>query len=69
VQKTDAGKMYLRGVRLALKLLGKTFVPKLPTTKGQAKALIDHLGEAHGTFRVRIRRPAPAACRPAAMRC
>lgn len=53
VQKTDAGKMYLRGVRLALKLLGKTFVPKLPTTKGQAKALIDHLEDLLQTSRSR----------------
>ena len=42
MQKTDAGKMYMRGVPKP-SLLGKTFLPKLPTTKGQAIALIDHL--------------------------
>jgi hypothetical protein len=43
--------------------------PSLEELHHEAReALIDHLGAAHGTFRVRIRRPAPAACRPAAMR-
>ena len=44
--------------------------PSLEELHHEAReALIDHLGAAHGTFRVRIRRPAPVACRPAAMRC
>ncbi len=32
------------------------------------EALIQHLGAAHGTFRVRIRRPAPSVPMPASRR-
>ncbi len=52
MQKTDAGKMYMRGVPKP-SLLGKTFLPKLPTTKGQAIALIDQLEDLLQTSRSR----------------
>jgi hypothetical protein len=51
VQKTDAGKIYLRGIRLALKYSGKKFVPKIPVTKKQARAILGHLRDLLAVFR------------------
>ena len=51
LQKTDAGKMYLRGIRLAMKYCGKKFVPKIPETKKQARAILAHLRDLLAVFR------------------
>jgi hypothetical protein len=52
-QATDAGKVYLRGVLLVLKALGKTWVPSLPNTKAQARALVRHCKQLLAEFRRR----------------
>jgi len=62
VQSTDAGKLYHKGVLLALILLGKRCVPGVPQTARQARAVLKFVAQLLDIFVQNPKWCAPLGC-------